>query len=163
MQQITDEIYSNTSVAPYYASIGNHIRHVLDVFDCIIEGFEQNEINLVQRKRNSLAENFTAQGIDYIEKILEKLKAINSNGFSKSIVVKDDLGLGVISANYTLGAAIMQAHSHAIHHFASIGYILNELGVDLPNDDFGFNPTTQKKNDLSGIQFFYFFYIASVG
>ena len=59
LQYISDEDYSNTSIAPYYSSIGSHMRHILDVFDCIFEGLPINEINLINRKRNLQTENFT--------------------------------------------------------------------------------------------------------
>jgi hypothetical protein len=35
--------------------------------------------------------------------------------------VPDDFGKGKIEQNYTLGGLLAQAHSHAIHHFASLG------------------------------------------
>ncbi|NOR28321.1 MAG: DinB family protein [Lutibacter sp.] len=141
---ISNEQYSNTTIAPYYSSIGGHMRHVLDVFDCIFEGLNSNEINLINRKRNELAENFTANGIYYFEEVLNNLKALKNEDFDKIVRVTDDLGLGIITANYTLSAILIQAHSHAIHHFASIGYIICQLGIQLPDEDFGFNPTTPR-------------------
>ena len=68
----------------------------------------------------------------------------NENKLQQKIEVKDDLGLGLESATYTLGAILMQAHSHVIHHFASVGYIIYHLGIELPDASFGFNPTTPK-------------------
>ena len=141
---ISNEQYSNTTIAPYYSSIGGHMRHVLDVFDCVFEGLNSNEINLINRKRNELAENFTANGIHYFEEVLNNLKALKNEDFDKIVRVTDDLGLGIITANYTLSAILIQAHSHAIHHFASIGYIISQLGIQLPDEDFGFNPTTPR-------------------
>jgi uncharacterized damage-inducible protein DinB len=144
LKGISDEDYRNTSIAPYYSSIGTHVRHILDVFDCIFEGLPTNEINLINRKRNSLAENFTKNGIDYFNEITEKLQFLNESDFDKIVKVTDDLGLGTITANYTLGGILIQAHSHAIHHFASVGYVISQLGIELPDDNFGFNPTTPK-------------------
>ena len=144
LQYISDEDYNNTTIAPYYSSIGSHMRHILDVFDCVFEGLESNNINLINRKRNELAENFTSHGINYFNETIEKLKKLDENDFNKIVNVTDDLGLGIISANYTLVAILIQAHSHAIHHFASVGYIISQLGIELPDDDFGFNPTTPK-------------------
>lgn len=144
LQYISDEEYSNTTIAPYNSSIGSHMRHILDVFDCVFEGLESNNINLINRKRNELAENFTSNGINYFNETIEKLKRLNKNDFNKIVNVTDDLGLGIISANYTLVGILIQAHSHAIHHFASVGYIISQLGIELPEDDFGFNPTTPK-------------------
>jgi len=141
---ISDEEYSNTTIAPYYSSIGGHMRHILDVFDCIFEGLDANNINLINRKRNELAENYTKNGIDYFEKTLAKLGELKAVNFNKIVKVTDDLGLGVVTVNYTLAAILIQAHSHAIHHFASVGYIISQLGIQLPDEDFGFNPTTPR-------------------
>jgi len=149
LQYISDEEYSNTTIAPYYSSIGSHMRHILDVFDCVFDGLDSNNINLISRKRNELAENFTKNGIDYFEVTLNKLKALKSEDFNKIVNVTDDLGLGIISANYTLGGILIQAHSHAIHHFASVGYIISQLGIQLPDDDFGFNPTTPRNKMIT--------------
>jgi len=139
---VSDQDYSNTTIPPYYSSIGVHMRHILDVFDCIIEGVESGNINLINRKRNQLAENFTDKGIVYFEEIIYKLQLLKNENFDKIVKVTDDIGLGVITANYTLGGVLIQAHSHAIHHFASVGYIFSQLDIKLPDADFGFNPTT---------------------
>ena len=149
LQYISDEDYSNTSIAPYYSSIGSHMRHILDVFDCIFEGLPINEINLINRKRNLQTENFTEYGLLYFNEILLKLDTLKIQDFNKIIKVTDDLGLGIITANYTLAAILIQAHSHAIHHFASVGYVISQLGIELPDDDFGFNPTTPKLKNIN--------------
>ena len=36
LQCISDKEYSDTSIAPYHSSIGGHMRHILDVFDCVL-------------------------------------------------------------------------------------------------------------------------------
>lgn len=141
---ISNETYSNTSVAPYYSSIGSHMRHILDIFDCIFEGMDTNSINLINRRRNLEVEKNTSDGILYFSDIIEKLQHIKVADYNKIVTVTDDLGMGVVSANYTLASILIQAHSHAIHHFASVGYVISQLGIDLPDDDFGFNPTTPK-------------------
>ena len=149
LECISDEEYSNTSIAPYYSSIGGHMRHILDVFDCIFDGLESDSINLINRKRNTLAENYTDYGISYFNSTLKRLKLLESTDFNRIIMVTDDLGLGIISANYTVSGILIQAHSHAIHHFASVGYVISQLGIQLPDDDFGFNPTTPRTNKVS--------------
>lgn len=144
LKNISDNEYSNSTTAPYYSSIGGHMRHILDVFDCVFEGMASNEINLINRKRNELSENYTKNGIEYFEKTLATLQTLKTEDFNRIVKVTDDLGLGIVSANYTLAAILIQAHSHAIHHFASVGYIISQLGIQLPDSDFGFNPTTPK-------------------
>ncbi|MCF6167814.1 DinB family protein [Lutibacter sp.] len=144
LSTISDDEYSNTTIAPYYSSIGSHMRHILDVFDCIFDGLNEGEINLINRKRNELAENYTKEGLAYFDEILKKLDTLRTKDFNKIVKVTDDLGIGIITANFTLAAILIQAHSHAIHHFASVGYIISQLGISLPDEDFGFNPTTPR-------------------
>lgn len=147
LNSISNEQYSNRSVPPYYSSIGENMRHILDIFNCIFIGLEQGvNIDFSNRTRNETAQQKTASGIAYFNEIINKLQALNPDDFDKIIPVTDDLGMGITTYKYTLGAALIQAHSHAIHHFASIGFIVHQLGIKLPDDDFGYNPTTPKKN-----------------
>lgn len=145
LDSISEEQYTNSSVAPYHSSIGGHIRHILDVFDCVFKGRSLHEIDLTERTRDLSVEQSTENGKAYIDVIKSKIEKISSEELRELLVVCDDLGGGKEKATYSLGAILIQAHSHAIHHYASIGYIIHQLGIELPDDSFGFNPTTPKK------------------
>ena len=142
LNSISDEQYSNTSVAPYYSSIGIHMRHILDVFECIFEGLSEGKVDLSARKRNEQVELKIAEGLSYFEKTIKKLEVLNSLDFEQVVLVVDDLGMGKVEQKYTLGGLLIQAHSHAIHHFAVIGYLLYLNGEEIPDERFGYNPTT---------------------
>lgn len=144
LNSITDEQYSDTSVPPYFSSIGANMRHVLDVYSCVFNGLESNTIDFSDRARNLLSEQKTSFGIEYFNEVIISLENLNTNDFSKVVSVTDDLGSGRLTANYTLESVLLQAHSHAIHHFASIGFIIYQLKIELPDTDFGYNPTTPK-------------------
>lgn len=144
LNSISNQQYSNTSVAPYYSSIGGHMRHILDIFDCLFEGLPNGMVDLSARNRNEMVEADTAEGIRYFITIISKLQQLKSVDLNRLILVSDDLGLGVITQNYTLGSLLIQAHSHATHHFASLGYIISQLGIEIPDEDFGYNPTTPR-------------------
>lgn len=149
LNTITEEEYQNTSVAPYFSSIGSHIRHIMDMFDCLFEGLESGEIDLTARKRNKQIEQKLALGEDYILRTISKIDSLDAHQLNRLVYVTDDLGGGKVRAEYTLSAILIQAHSHAIHHYASIGYIIHHLGIELPDESFGFNPTTPKKAIVS--------------
>ncbi len=144
LNSISNQQYSNTSVAPYYSSIGGHMRHILDIFDCLFEGLPNGLVDLSARKRNELVEADTAEGIRYFIAIISKLQQLKSVDLNQLILVSDDLGMGKVEQNYTLGSLLIQAHSHATHHFASLGYIIAQLGIEIPDEDFGYNPTTPR-------------------
>ncbi len=145
LNAISDEQYSDTSSPPYHSSIGAHMRHILDVFSCIFNGLETKDVDFSKRERNVLAEQHTDVGIEYFNQVIDKLHQLDRNDFGMVISVTDDLGLGKVTMKYTLESALCQAHSHAIHHFSSIGFLVNQLGLELPDNDFGYNPTTPKK------------------
>ena len=144
LTSITDEQYSNASIPPYFSSIGCHMRHVLDAFTSIFNGLESGCVDFSDRKRNTISEEKTTEGIRYFQETLQKLKNLSSENLEKTIEVTDNLGTGDITITYTVENALAYAHSHAIHHFASIGFLVNQLGIELKNPDFGYNPTTPK-------------------
>ncbi len=149
LHAIENEQYNDASVKPYHSSIGIHIRHILDVFDCVLAGFPDRKIDLTARKRNTEAETDIAAGLEYFHQIIGQLHQLNPSDFKQEVIVVDDLGTGKLATKYTLGAILAQAHSHAIHHFATIGYITAQLNITLPDADFGYNPTTPFKKDIS--------------
>lgn len=145
LEHIGDEVYADCSIAPYNSSIGNHIRHILDMFSCIFKGYESKIVNLTLRERNLNAETYTVYGIEYFDTIISNLKKINPLELETNIEVVDDLGCGCCTVKSTFGAVLAQAQSHAIHHYATVGYMMHILGVSLPINSFGVNPTTPKK------------------
>ncbi len=148
LESISDVEYSNSSTPPYFSSIGSHTRHILDMYQCIFEGFPKGIIDLTKRERNFLQEQYTKAGLDYFYEIISKLKSIPTSDLNKNVIVTDNLGDGKVEANYTLTGILVQAHSHAIHHYAIIGFLVHNLGIELPDADFGYNPTTPKRELL---------------
>ena len=145
LNSISEQQYKNTTVAPYKASIGAHMRHVMDVFDCVFLGLDCGEIDLISRNRSMEVEQDILLGKEYAKTILFKMNTLSSHDMNRFVFVTDTLGSGKIRTQYTLAGILMQAHSHAIHHYAIIGYILHQLGIELPDAVFGLNPTTPKK------------------
>jgi uncharacterized damage-inducible protein DinB len=145
LNSITDKQYSNSTIPPYFSSIGCNMRHILDAFTSICNGLESGFVDFSDRKRNTICEEKTAEGILYFKETIQKLNEINPQDFEKQIAVTDNLGTGAITINYTVESALAYAHSHAIHHFASIGFLVNQLEIELQDADFGYNPTTPRK------------------
>lgn len=139
---ISDKELSDDSVSPYYSSIGSHIRHVLDFYDCIL--IEGNNIDLTQRKRSFDIENYCNSALVYLDELVEKL---NNGVYTKerNVKVVDNLGSGNLEINYTYSSLLAQANSHTIHHYAIITYILDSLDIEIKDASFGYNPTTPRK------------------
>lgn len=140
---LSDDKYSDASVSPYYSSIGSHIRHIYDFYDCALN-VEDGRVDLTARKRIASIENSCDSARDYFDAIISRLKAVDALN-NKELVVIDDLGTGKIEINYTYEALLAQGNSHTIHHYAIINYILDRLNITIEDSDFGYNPTTPKK------------------
>lgn len=145
--ELTLEVYADKTAPPYFSSIGSHLRHILDVYQCVINACATQIADLTDRKRGTKAETDPVSGLSYLNEIIVKLGTLEHLDPCLKITIKDDLGQGMVALPSTIAAALNQAHSHAIHHYACIGYLLHIQGAQLPNKIFGYNPTTPK-NEL---------------
>ncbi|GGD12378.1 hypothetical protein [Hyunsoonleella pacifica] len=143
LDNLSNAQLSDASVSPYYSSIGCHIRHILDFYDCIFNA-EEGKVDLTARSRNKAVECDCGCASDYLVDIIGKLNTATFN-INDTVLVTDDLGLGKTEIPYTCGALLAQANSHTIHHYAIINYIFDSLGIVINDDEFGYNPTTPKQ------------------
>lgn len=134
----------DSSVPPYHSSIGTHIRHILDFYDCIFNVDSENRVDLTARSRNKDVESDCDCAQDYLSLILRRLSDVSFD-VSDTVLVIDDLGLGKTEIPYTYASLLAQANSHTIHHYAIINYIFDSLGIVIDDSDFGYNPTTPKQ------------------
>jgi len=145
---LNDEQISDCSVPPYNSSIGSHVRHIMEFYDCILT--KRNHVDLTHRKRQIDVETNCDVALKYSNKLIEKLEDIDLAKLNNMVLVTDDLGLGKVDIEYTYISLLAQANSHAIHHYAIINYILQGLEITLVDRSFGYNPTTpQPKTNVN--------------
>jgi len=133
----------DASVSPYYSSIGTHIRHILDFYDCIFSVNTENKVDLTARSRNKNVESDCECAQEYLTLIISRVSSISSD-INEVVLVVDDLGLGKLEIPCTYGSLLAQANSHTIHHYAIINYIFDSLEIVINDAEFGYNPTTPK-------------------
>lgn len=141
LNNLTDNELCNTCVTPYNSSIGSHLRHILDFYDCIFNYSKDLKIDLTARSRNKDVEQQCCSAKNYLNSIIKNLEDFDLS-MDTNVVVIDDLGLGNIEITYSFSAILAQANSHTIHHYAIINYILKGLNISFEDSNFGYNPTT---------------------
>jgi len=134
--------YTDITVGPYYSSIGSHLRHALDFFDCIINGLQENDIDLTARKRDEIISTNPEAAKNHIREIQKQLASYVDVNTDYLLHVTDNLGEGKITIMYTLESILAQANTHATHHYAIISYMLQTLNVEVVISGFGYNPST---------------------
>jgi hypothetical protein len=146
LDNLSNAQLSDASVSPYYSSIGCHIRHILDFYDCVFNT-KDGKVDLTARSRNKDVECDCGCAQDYLNQIIGRLSSASFD-IIDIVLVTDDLGLGKTEIPYTYGALLAQANSHTIHHYAIINYIFDSLGIVINDTEFGYNPTTPKQVTL---------------
>jgi len=118
------------------ATIGQHTRHVIELYQCLLAGYEAAVVNYDDRKRNKLYENSREEAIAAIKEI-------------QSGLVRPDKALDVvcgaeepviIASNYN--REVLYNLEHCIHHQALIRVALIASDTVPVSDEFGVAPST---------------------
>ena len=144
---INDEQYSRKIVHLGNASIGGHTRHIIELLQCLMKGYELNEVDYFNRKRDV--------GIELNKSsALHTLKEIQNILFrpDKRMFLKEENFTSAINSSIetTFFREIIYNTEHAIHHLALIKVALVEMNLHIVNDEFGMAYSTIKyKESLS--------------
>lgn len=98
-------------------SIGKHIRHILDLFDCLIESSETGTLNYDARKRCPRTETNKDFALQKINLIQEKIKPLNPK---KELLFRQYSGHGIIECSTSIERELLYTIEHGIHHLAII-------------------------------------------
>ncbi len=123
-------------------TIGQHVRHIIEMFLCLEKGYQSGDVDYEKRERNILIEtdkNFAAALlIKIIQQISKDNKSLNI------LTYYDDFRSDPekIGSNYF--REIAYNLEHTIHHMALIRIGLRELGDFSVNDSYGVASSTIK-------------------
>jgi hypothetical protein len=137
LQQLPDSgSYSNPCEALSNATIGQHTRHIIELYQCLLAGYAAGKINYDERKRNILYENDIAASIEVIKEIQQKLeqpdKQVNIFCGNENPVC--------IESNYY--REVLYNLEHCIHHQALIKVALLTIKNINIDGSFGVAPST---------------------
>lgn len=146
--QLSTEEFTRRSKLLSEASIGQHTRHILEFYLCLLTGVGRGVVNYDERNRDLLLENDRNHVINTIQNIKEKIiflefdQPITLNGcFHK---INDH----VCSIPSSIHRELAYCLEHSIHHMAMIKVGLMEAGNTWQADpDFGYAPSTLKYQD----------------
>ena len=120
------------------ASIGQHLRHVIEFYDCLLNGLSQQKINYEKRARSLELENNRKTAINKISSIKDQLLSLELN--SRLYLEIEDLIIDT-----SVQRELYYNLEHSIHHQALIKVGLKEQNIgNMVNADFGVAPSTLK-------------------
>lgn len=128
------------------SSIGQHIRHIVDFYLCLINGLDATNINYDKRERNPEIEEDCLTAKNMMTIIGNKIQLLDIEKrvmVCSSFVADENVDLKLISSS--VGRELMYAYDHAIHHLAiiKIGMQIHFPEVSI-SKDLGVAPSTLK-------------------
>src|SRR5918912_1097193 len=79
LKQITDSEYTQPSKILFNATIGQHVRHVIELFLCLDKGYDEGVVNYEKRKRDYRIETERAFAIGLLKELYHSLERANIN------------------------------------------------------------------------------------
>jgi uncharacterized damage-inducible protein DinB len=143
LKNIGDTNYSLPSVLLSGATIGQHVRHILEFYQCLLAAEQTGTVNYDKRKRNLQLEtdtDFAQQQIEEIIHSLTKINLIQPIKLEGNYTHVKDANTSISS---TFWRELVYCLEHSIHHQALIKIGLKELNLEqLISENFGVAPAT---------------------
>lgn len=144
--KLPESTYAHVVEAPYSASVGQHYRHILEHFQCLVRGLRDGEINYDARERNPRLETEVAYASNATREVLRTIENYSEAELGRSCKVVNSISYGspqasVIETN--VGRELAYCTGHAVHHYAIIRLMCSQAKVEVPAE-FGVAPSTLK-------------------
>jgi uncharacterized damage-inducible protein DinB len=143
LDKIDDAVYSNPCRELNGATIGQHYRHVIEIFDCLAKGYETGQISYDTRKRDKQLEQDRQTAKQAIKKLMSRISLREKQLQLAASYTTDNDDTEYFATTYHRELAY--ALEHAVHHMAiiKIGFQFIAPGLKLP-DNFGVAAATLK-------------------
>lgn len=134
---LENEVYSTPCILLSNATIGQHTRHIIELYQCLLNGYAGAEVNYDKRKRDKRIEldvAFAIRQIQVIQKALPKP--------DKKMFIEYELNGNTVRIESNYFREVMYNLEHTIHHQALIKVAINQLSDFVVSDSFGVAPST---------------------
>jgi hypothetical protein len=135
----------NAILAPNFASsAGSHIRHILDHYLAVINGFDNQLINYDIRHRGCLSEKNPEIALTKFDHISIWLKTLSKDDLNRELLLSTEVSITskkVQTIPTSLIRELLFVGAHAVHHYATIAQICKAQTTSLP-ESFGIAPAT---------------------
>ena len=132
LQQLSDDEFSKPCSHLSNASIGEHTRHIIEMFQCLENFYAIGIINYDNRERNSRIQTDTKFAVEKIKEIQKSLRSENKKIELEHVV---DGKVYRIETNYY--RELLYNLEHCIHHQALIKVAVLQCDAVKIDDNFG--------------------------
>jgi len=124
----------------YHASVGGHLRHVIEHYQSFLRGLEDGRIDYEDRPRDPLIETEPQHAASILEDISTRLLEVATTGPNHGLLLCAETSDGEC-----VGTSVVRELefllSHTIHHYALVAVMARLQGCE-PEAEFGIAPST---------------------
>ncbi|MDX2172013.1 MAG: hypothetical protein SFY56_02760 [Bacteroidota bacterium] len=140
LNQVNEQDYSKPLKVLDNSSIGKHVRHILEFYECLFISNTNDTICYDDRKRNFLLEENVRYATDYVFQIIDTLEQVTAN---KRLLLMSKYNAAEIIVETSLFREITYNIEHTVHHLAIIRIaVSSELNYIKLSDGFGYADST---------------------
>jgi uncharacterized damage-inducible protein DinB len=137
LEQLDKNAYTKPVETLHQATIGQHTRHIIELFVCLLQGYAAGKVNYDKRKRDKEIETLPAKAIELLQDIQASLDKTD-----KPILLEYALQETEIAIHSCYYRELLYNLEHCIHHQALIKVALWEMPHILIGENFGIAPST---------------------
>jgi hypothetical protein len=145
LEAIDDRDYARPVPGIPTLRVGAHLRHVLEFYECFLDGLSSGVVDYENRRRDRDVEMSRAAGLARIEELTRRLDRLVGFDRGKAVRVYAEDAPGTWVAS-TAGRELQVLSSHTVHHYALIAATLQALGLPV-HASFGVAPSTLRHRD----------------
>ncbi len=142
LDQLEEAEYTRSRKVLFNASIGQHVRHIIELYICLFNGYETGLVNYEERKRDIRIETdkeFAAELMEMICNNIEKADKVLSLESSYDEQSTESI---LVHTNYY--RELIYNLEHTVHHMALIRVGVNEVSSIAIPEGFGVATSTIK-------------------
>lgn len=139
--EISESVYIQKSKLLNGSTIGGHTRHVIEIFQCLLKGYETGIVNYENRKRDMHIECSKHYAVALLQELSVKIELPNKKLILQGFYSNEaDVETSSMQTNFF--RELVYNLEHCIHHMALIRVGIQEFSaIELP-DNFGVAPST---------------------
>lgn len=134
ISRLPKEAYFEPLACLQESSIGKHVRHIVEFFDCLLDGIPDGMVNYDLRKRSLRLETEPMHALERIALIQREIPEIREANFA----LQADFGNGNQDFPTSVSRELAFCMDHCVHHLALIrAGMLQHFPSIAVEEDFG--------------------------
>jgi len=128
---LSDVSYQQSPAPLFDSSIGQHLRHILDLYMALMNPTHPNNVDYDIRRRGLALERVKMEGIHQLQLVRDWLLQLDLSTLDQPLTISGEVSINSVQSaqsNSSLSRELCFASSHLTHHLALMAAIAKYVG-----------------------------------